>query len=54
MKSLIVLLLVAWLVLALLGALLEGLFWLLVIALLAFVATAVWGWLKLRAPGGQR
>ena len=47
MKTLIVVLLVAWLVVALLGVLLEGLFWLLVIGALLFVGTAVWGWLKL-------
>ena len=52
MKTLIVVLLVAWLVVALLGVLLEGLFWLLVIGALLFVGTAVWGWLKLRAGTG--
>ncbi|HSP60454.1 MAG TPA: hypothetical protein VLO09_05285 [Ornithinimicrobium sp.] len=49
MKTLIVALLVLWLVLAVLGAILEGLFWLLVIGVLAFLATAAWGWFKLRS-----
>ncbi len=51
MKALIIALLVLWLVFTLLGALLEGLFWLLVIGVVAFVATAAWGWLKLRPKG---
>lgn len=48
MKSLIVVLLVAWLLLSLLGALIEGLLWLLVVGLLLLVATAAYGWFKLR------
>jgi hypothetical protein len=51
MKALIVLLLVLWLVFAVLGAVLEGLLWLLVIGVVAFAATAAWGWFKLRADG---
>ncbi|WP_143780702.1 DUF4175 domain-containing protein [Ornithinimicrobium sp. CNJ-824] len=49
MKTLIVALLILWLVLSVLGALLEGLFWLLVIGVIAFLATAAWGWFKLRS-----
>lgn len=45
---LIILLLAAWLVVAVLGALLEGLFWLLVVGLLLFVGTAAWGWFRMR------
>jgi hypothetical protein len=48
MKTVILVLLVLWLVFAVLGAVFEGLLWLMFIALLAFVATAVWGWWKLR------
>lgn len=44
MKKLIVVLLVAWLVLSLLGALIEGLLWLLVVGLVLFAVTAVYGW----------
>lgn len=50
MKALIVALLLLWLVFAVLGAVLEGLFWLLIIGVVAFAATAAWGWLKLRTP----
>ena len=49
MKALIILLLVAWLVLSLLGAIIEGLFWLLVVGVVLFLATAAWGWFKLRS-----
>lgn len=48
LKTVIFVLLALWLLFAVLGALLEGLFWLMVIGLLAFVATAAWGWWKLR------
>lgn len=48
MKTLILVLLALWLVFAVLGAVLEGLFWLTIIGLVAFAATATWGWLKLR------
>ncbi|MGY1723578.1 hypothetical protein [Blastococcus sp. SYSU DS0533] len=40
------LLLVVWLVLSIIGALVEGLFWLLLVGVLLFVATAAYGWLK--------
>lgn len=43
MKTLIVVLLVLWLAFAIIGALLEGLFWLLVIGVVAFIVTAARG-----------
>lgn len=49
MKVLLVVLLAVWLGLTIVGAVIEGLFWLLVVGALLFVATAVWGWFKLRA-----
>lgn len=49
MKALLIVLLAVWLLVTLAGALIEGLFWLLVVGLVAFVVTAVWGWFKLRA-----
>ncbi|MFC5382656.1 hypothetical protein [Aquipuribacter nitratireducens] len=49
MKALLVVLLVLWLVVTLVGAVVEGLLWLLAIGLVLFLATAVWGWFKLRA-----
>ena len=52
MTGLIVFLLVLWLVLAVLGALLEGLFWLTVVGLVLLVATGVYGWIKGKAAAG--
>jgi hypothetical protein len=49
MKALLIVLLAVWLLVTLVGVLIEGLFWLMVVGLLLFVATAVWGWFKLRA-----
>ncbi len=49
MKVLLVVLLALWLGLTLVGLIVEGLFWLIVIGLVLFAATAVWGWFKLRA-----
>jgi hypothetical protein len=40
------LLLAVWLVLTVIGAVVEGLFWLAVLGLLFFVATAALGWSK--------
>ncbi|MGY2085912.1 hypothetical protein [Blastococcus sp. SYSU DS0539] len=42
----IALLLVVWLVLAVIGAVVEGLFWLLIIGVVLFLATAAYGWMK--------
>jgi hypothetical protein len=42
----IALLLVVWLALVIIGALVEGLLWLLVIGIVLFVATAAYGWVK--------
>jgi uncharacterized membrane protein YdfJ with MMPL/SSD domain len=39
-------LLVVWLALAIIGAVVKGLLWLLVIGVLLFLATAAYGWLK--------
>ncbi|GAA3454809.1 MULTISPECIES: hypothetical protein [Dactylosporangium] len=46
--GLIVALLVIWLVLAVLGVVIKGLFWLFIVALILFVATGVFGWLRRR------
>ena len=40
------LLLVVWLVITVVGAVVEGLFWLVVVGVLFFVATAALGWNK--------
>jgi hypothetical protein len=44
--GLIVALLVIWAVLALLGLVFKGLFWLFVIGLILFIATGVFGWTR--------
>lgn len=44
--GIIVTLLVIWLVLAVLGAVLEGLFWLTIVAIVLLLATGVYGWMK--------
>jgi hypothetical protein len=44
MMRLIGILLVVWLVFAIVGAVVKGLFWLTLLAGVLFVATAVWGW----------
>lgn len=46
MFGFLIALLVIWALLAILGFIIEGLFWLAVIGLVLFVATAAWGWLK--------
>nr|WP_297428129.1 hypothetical protein [uncultured Actinotalea sp.] len=51
MKTLIVVLVVAWLLLSLIGAIVEGLLWLLLIGLLLLGATVAYGWFTLRRPG---
>ncbi|MGY1620902.1 hypothetical protein ACI789_01750 [Geodermatophilus sp. SYSU D00965] len=40
------LLLVVWLVITIIGAVVEGLFWLVVVGLLFFLLTAAFGWGK--------
>ena len=47
-------LLVIWVVLIVLGAVLHGLFWLLIIGAVLFVGTAVLGWVKREALGHRR
>ena len=46
MLRLLGLLLVVWLVITVIGAIVKGLFWLAVVGLLLFAATAVLGWNK--------
>ncbi|WP_131683775.1 LPXTG cell wall anchor domain-containing protein [Pseudarthrobacter sp. YALA5] len=47
--GIIITLLVIWLVLSVLGFVIEGLLWLAVIGLVLLVATAAWGWVKRKA-----
>jgi hypothetical protein len=46
--GLVVGLLVIWLILAVLGLVIKGLFWLFVIGAVLFVATAIFGWVRRR------
>lgn len=48
MGKLLIVLLIVWVAVAVLGALIEGLLWLVFIGAALFVATAVWGWFKAR------
>jgi hypothetical protein len=48
MKSLIILLLVLWLVLSIVGAVVEGLLWLLGIGLVLLVVTGLYYWVRYR------
>jgi hypothetical protein len=47
--GLIVALLVIWVILILLGVFIKGLFWLIVVGAVLFVATAIVGWVKRNA-----
>jgi LPXTG-motif cell wall-anchored protein len=47
--GIIITLLIIWLVLSVLGFIIEGLLWLALIGLVLFAATAAWGWVKRRA-----
>ena len=49
MLGLVVTLLVIWLVLAILGLAVKGLFWLFVVGLILFVATGLFGWVRHRS-----
>lgn len=46
MRGLLVFLLVVWLVLAVLGFIIKGLFWLAILGIVLFVATGVWGFIR--------
>ena len=48
MKTLLVVLLAVWLLVSLIGALVEGLLWLLFIGVVLLAGTAAYGWFKLR------
>ncbi len=46
--GLIAFLLVVWVVLIVVGAVVEGLFWLVVVGAVLFIATAAFGWVRRR------
>lgn len=51
MLALIGILLVVWLVLTILGAVIEGLFWLAILGVVLFLATAAYGFIKRKSRG---
>lgn len=53
MTGFLVFLLVLWLVVAVLGAVLEGLVWLTVVGLILLVATGAYGWIKRKTSTAQ-
>ena len=53
MLKIIAVLLVVWLVVAVLGAIIEGLFWLTVVGAVLFLGTGVYGYLKRRSGPPQ-
>jgi LPXTG-motif cell wall-anchored protein len=51
MIGLIVFLLILWVVLSIVGFTIKGLFWLAIIGIVLFLATAVFGWFRRKSPG---
>lgn len=49
MIAIVGVLLLVWIVVAVLGFVIKGLVWLAIIALILFVVTAVYGWIKRKA-----
>lgn len=49
MLQLLIVLLVVWLVLVVIGTLVKGLFWLVIVGAVLFLATAGYGWVKREA-----
>ncbi|GEA88852.1 hypothetical protein CCE01nite_28010 [Cellulomonas cellasea] len=54
MKKLLLVLVVAWIVLSVVGAVIEGLLWLSVVALVLLAATTVYGWVTSRGSTDRR
>jgi hypothetical protein len=54
MKKLLIVLVLAWIVLSVVGALIEGLLWLSVVALVLLAATTVYGWVTSRGSTTRR
>jgi hypothetical protein len=54
MWGLLLLLLGIWLVVIVLGALIKGLFWLIIVGAVLFLATAAYGWGRTKLGGGPK
>ncbi len=50
--GIVIFLLILWAVLSIAGFLIEGLFWLAVIGIILFIATAIWGFIKRNTSAG--
>ena len=46
MWSVLIILLVVWLVLSIVGVVVEGLFWLAIVGIVLFVGTLIWGFIR--------
>ena len=53
MLGLIAILLIVWLAFVVIGAVVHGLFWLLIIGVILFLVTSVFGWMR-RSSGTHR
>ena len=53
MTGFIIALIVIWIVLSILGFVIEGLFWLAVVGIVLFLATSAWGWFSRKSRGGS-
>ena len=51
MLAFLAVLLVVWLVLAVVGFVVKSLFWLAIMAIVLFIATAAFGWVKRKSAG---
>ncbi len=51
MLRILVVIAIVWLALALIGFIFKGLLWLGIIALVLFLATSAWGWVKRNSTG---
>lgn len=54
MWGLLLLLLVIWLGFVIVGALIKGLLWLLIVGAILFLGTAAYGWAKTKLGGGRK
>ena len=54
MLSFILLLVILWIVLAIIGALIHGLIWLTIVAVVLFMATLVFSGTRIRGRGSRR
>jgi len=53
MTGFIIALIVIWIVLSIVGFVVEGLFWLAIIGIVLFLATSAWGWFSRKTRGGS-